>query len=388
MRSAAIERLDRGDRHEAAQRWRGLERDVRNTAVTNSWPWVETWLRHFGDLPHYFAFGVQDGRTIGAALLTTPRYKEGGLRIPSVFLGTAGEPWHERIHLQANRLLVSCDHLDGFALGLMGGLARSGGWRQLVLQRFVPDHAQALIRAGATFGMRFRAVEHTYPAFDFRLVRSDADVLSAVSLKGRHVKELRRKIRLLDTPPGSLTCEWAETSGQARDILRELIELHTRRMASLGGPGAFSTGRIRKYHEDLIEALWPRGSLIAVRVRRCETTLTCLLALVDGDHIVGFKSGTNYAPECSHLSPGVVAHILSMEESRRRGYSEYDFGHPYYPWKRELSNKQNTTVRAYALRGPRARFVDLARQVRAGSRFPTAKRAVVRLRAPEGRRRA
>ena len=36
MRSAAIERLERGDRQEAAERWRGLERDVRNTALTNS----------------------------------------------------------------------------------------------------------------------------------------------------------------------------------------------------------------------------------------------------------------------------------------------------------------------------------------------------------------
>ena len=88
MRSAAIERLERGDRQEAAERWRGLERDVRNMALTNSWPWVETWLRHFGDVPHYFAFGLQDGQTIGAALITTPRYKEGGLRIPSVF------PWY------------------------------------------------------------------------------------------------------------------------------------------------------------------------------------------------------------------------------------------------------------------------------------------------------
>ena len=92
---------------------------------------METWLRHFGDVPHYFAFGLQDGQTIGAALITTPRYKEGGLRIPSVFLGTAGEPWQERIHMQSNRLLVSCDQLDGFTLGLMGSLARSSSGSSL-----------------------------------------------------------------------------------------------------------------------------------------------------------------------------------------------------------------------------------------------------------------
>jgi hypothetical protein len=386
MRPVAIERLERGDRREAAERWRRLERDVRNTALTSCWPWVETWLRHFDEVPHYFAFGVQDGQTIGSALVTTPRYKEGGLRIPSVFLGTAGEPWQERIHLQANRLLVGCDHLDRFSLGLMGSLAGSSYWKQLVLQRFVPDHAQALMRAGQRFGLSFRAVERAHPAFDFRLLRGDADVLSSLSLKGRHVKGLRRKIRMLDTPPGSLTCEWAETSEQAKDILQELIEFHTARMATLGRPGAFPTRRVREYHEDLIEALWPRRSMIAVRVKRCETTLSCLLALVDGDRIVGFKSGTNYAPSTAHLSPGVVAHILSMEESRRRGYSEYDFGHTYYPWKGELSNTQRLVVRAYALRGPRARLVDLARQVRAG-RSPAARWAAVVLMAPERRQR-
>jgi Acetyltransferase (GNAT) domain len=384
-RSAAIECVASDDRHEAARRWRGLERDVHNTAPMSSWPWVETWVRHFGDVPHYFAFGVEDGRTIGAALVTTPRYQDGRLRIPSIFLGTAGEPRHETIQVQSNRLLVSCDHLESFAQGLMGSLARARHWEQLVLQRFVPDHAHALMRGGQAFGMRFRAIERRCPAFDFRLVRGDTDVLASLSLSGRHIKGLRRKLRLLDTPPGSLTCEWADTAEQAKDILRELIELHRLRMASLGRPGAFSTSRATRYYEDLIEALWPHRFMIAFRVKRCETTLSCLLALVDGSRIIGFKSGTNFAPQIAHLSPGVVAHLLSMEESRRRGYAEYDFGDPYQPYKGELSNTQNITVRAYSLRGPRAHALDQARRLRARSK-PAVKRAAIALGIPDKRR--
>lgn len=214
------------------------------------------------------------------------------------------------------------------------------------------------------------------PKFDFACLKGQ-DVLSSLPLKARHIRQLRRKIRLLDTPSGSLVIEWAKTPEQATDILHELVELHTVRMASLGHRGSFSTERVRRYHEDLIEALWPSNSIVALRIRQCESTLSCLLALVENNRIIGFKSGTSYPPQVAHLSPGVVAHLLSMEECRQRGYAEYDFGYPCYPYKQELSNAENLVIGAYAPRGLRGSVAHLAHDVREGNKWPIVKRTAV-----------
>lgn len=373
-RSGAIECLQGSDRDEAGRRWRALEQDIDNTCLTNSWVWIDTWLKNFGDVPHHFAFGVEDGRTIGGALVTSPRYAEGWLRTPSIFLGTAGQPRGESIGIQCNRLLVSSSHLTSFASGLMRSLAASRYWRQIILERFLPAHGYALVGAAREVGIDFRTTERKSPKFDFGRLKGEQDIFSSLSLTTKHVKGLRRKLRLLDTPPGSLSIEWAESLEQATDMLQELMELHAVRMASLGQAGSFCTERLRKYHKDLLERLWLSNSIVAVRIKRWESTLSCFLALVENNRIVGFKSGTSYSPQVAHLSPGVLTHLLFMEESRKRGYAEYDFGRPFYPYKGELSNAENVVVGAHALRGIRGSVAHLNHDVLEGDRWPAVKR--------------
>lgn len=105
------------------------------------------------------SLSVENGQTIGAALVTTPRYVEGWLRTPSIFLGTNGEPRGEAIGLQSNRLLVSSNHLASFASGLMRTLADSRYWSQIILRRFVPAHAYALVGAGRELSINFSTIK-------------------------------------------------------------------------------------------------------------------------------------------------------------------------------------------------------------------------------------
>jgi CelD/BcsL family acetyltransferase involved in cellulose biosynthesis len=372
-----IEHIPAERRADAAQRWQELEERIGDTGVTSSWRWVGTWLEYFGDVPHYFVFGVCGDHTVGAALVTTPRYRETWLPTPSVFLGTAGEHRNEAV-CQYNRMLVAREDLDGFASGLMRALAAARGWQQIVLQRFVPEQARALAGAGREAGVNLRLEERRSPAFNFEDLPADADVLSALTMKAKHIRGLRSKIRTLDDPPGSLVIEWAQTPGQAKNILRELIGLHSGRMTGLGYCGSFSTERTRRYHEHLVDALWPTGSIVAYRIRRDAQTLSCLLGLVEDGRIIGFRSGTSYSAALRSLSPGVVAHLLAMEESRNRGYIEYDFGDPYYPYKGELSNASNELVWAYAHRGLWGGAAHFERELRAGRRWPAVRWVAIR----------
>ncbi|MFL5666834.1 MAG: GNAT family N-acetyltransferase [Ktedonobacteraceae bacterium] len=368
-----IELVPSSERAHAASRWQDLERRIANTGLTNSWCWIETWLKLFGNVQHIFAFGTKDTQPIGAALITKSVYiyKVGSISIPSVFLGTAGEPREERTYVEYNRLLVAPENLDAFAAGLINTL-KQFPWEQLRLHGFVPEHADALIKAGSNIGLKFKVEKRPSPTFDFPKGADEGyrDTISALGSSSTR-RSIRQSIRIL----GIHTVEWAETPEQAKDILKDLIDLHSKRWESIGESGAFRADRVRKYHEDLIDALFPKGSLIVFRVKQGakqdeERTIGCLFNFVENGHVMNYKSGFALFSDDNRLKPGLVTHVLCMEECRQRGLIEYDFLEGDERYKMQLSNtEKNTLIWASAQRSRRAWAVELARDLYHDPRF-------------------
>jgi len=381
---ALIELLPSTEQVEAARRWQDLEQSMSNTGLTNSWPWIKTWLDNYDDVVQpSFAFGKRDNQSIGAALITKATYRIRGFPIPAVHLGTAGEPKKERTSVEYNRLLVAPENLDAFAMGLIRTLQQEFDWSALRLNGFVPEHADALIRACANVGLPFKVDERNFPAFDFQKAADEGypDIISALGKNTRY--NIRRSLRLLERDFGQRRIEWAETPEQARDILRELIHLHQKRWEAVGEPGALQSGRVRQYHEDLIDALslWPQGSLIIFRVKQGEITVGCLFNFVEDEHVMFYKSGLPLL-EDNRLKPGLVTHVLCMEECKRRGLLEeekcrqcalseeacrkrrllqYDFLVGEGLYKEQLSNSESVLTWAIARRGPKLWLIDKAR---------------------------
>jgi hypothetical protein len=386
IQAAEIELLPFSKQNEAANRWQALEQSIGNTGLTNSWPWIKAWLDNYADTAEpTFAFAKQNNQPIGAALITKATRRIRGIPIPSVHLGTAGEPEKESTFVERNQLLVAPEHLDAFAWGLVHMLRQQFRWSELNLDGFVSEHADALIRAGTHVGLHFKTQEESKcPAFDFQKAMAEGhqDIISALGNNTRY--NIRRSIRLFDSKFGPQKIEWAETSEQARDTVRELIVLHEKRWQSVKAPGAFQTDRVKRYHEDLIDtlALWPQGSLIIFRLKHGETTIGCLFNFVDADgHVLSYKSGFPLF-EDNKLKPGLVTHVVCMEECKRlalleeercrqSGFSEeecrkcrllkYDFLTGENLYKEQLSNIESNLTWATAERGLRPWLIDKAR---------------------------
>lgn len=373
--AAIIDLLPFSGRSEAACRWQDLEHCIGNTGLTNSWLWIKTWLNHYADrVQPIFAFARLGNRPVGAALITKATYSLRGIPISSVHLGTAGEPEKETSSIEHNRLLVSPEHLEAFATGLVHTLLQRLHWSELWLDGFVPEHAEALMRAGINAGLQFKVDKRKSPTFDFHkaIDEGHADVLSALGNNTRY--SVRRSLRLFDQQLGPRRIEWAEMQEQARDILRELIDLHQKRWLAVGKPGAFRCERVIRYHESLIDAfgLWPQGSLIVFRIKQGETTIGCLFHLVDeGGHVQFYKIGLPLF-EDNKLKPGLVTHALCMEECQRRSLLldeacrnrrllQYDFLAGDVLYKEQLSNTEGNLIWATAQRGPQMWFIEKAR---------------------------
>jgi len=385
--SIEIDLIPSSELIEIAYRWQSLEQKIGNKGLTNSWTWIKTWLDNHDDVVQYtFAFGRQDNRHIGAALITKATYRIKGIPIPSVYLGTAGEPAEETTHVQYNRLLVAPESLDAFATGLICTLRDKFCWSELRLNGFIPEHAGALIRACTIAGLNFNIDQRKSPAFDFQKAADEGyqDFISAFGNNTRY--NIRRSMRLFDKTFGKLRTEWAETQEQAKNILRELITLHQERWEHIGALGAFQSDRLRQYHEDLIDtlSLWPHGSLIVFRVKHGEKTIGCLFNFVDEDgHVMSYKSGLSLF-EDNRLKPGLVTHTVCMEECKRLGLLQekrcrqsgfpeeecgkqlllrYDFLTGEALYKAQLSNTESDLIWITAQRGMRMWLIKKARNL-------------------------
>jgi len=348
------------EQEKAARRWQTLEQEINNKGLTNSWKWIETWLKQYKHIPHRFAFGVRDGQTIGAVLVTQPlkRFKN-IIPILSLHLGTNGEPLEEKTCVEYNRLLVAPENLSTFSMELMRNLQQLR-WSQLVLHGFVPEHAEALIEASTRLGITFSEQnKEACPTFNFSKALGAPDVISALRSSKKRIKSNIDKMN----NQSPLKCEWAETTEHAQDILEELIEFHTRKWENTQIPSSFQSDRVKHYHKELIDAFFPESAIV-FRVKFGEKTVGCLFGFVEDNHVLGYKGGINLSPDMKKFTPGLVTHALCMEECRKRGYNEYNFLAGEALYKTQLSNTENFLIWATAERGLIINVIDITRKIK------------------------
>lgn len=367
-----IEVLPLSERMLAARRWQGLEKRLGNTTLKNSWCWINTWLDHFTRVTHdgcavpcVFIFGVAQNQDVGAALLPVSYFDLGVLTVPTVAIGTAGEPLRERTYIQYNQLLVESEYLNAFAQGLMSYLVKQK-WSVLWIECFLPLHAQALIEAGQNAGLSLTAIEEPLPTFDFGQLSPGEEIWRGISHDQR--SKIRRSMKQFAASFGPLSIEWATTRVQAQNILDELIELHTNQWLCKGDTGSFRTQRLRDYHKQLVDTFFPQN-LIAFRVKYGETTAGCLINLVENDsgHITNHRSGFPIFTD-NRLKPGYITNVLFMQEAMKRGYTEFDFLDGHVDYKRHLTNAQHTLVSIEAYRGLRSKAFQKTREIYRRSR--------------------
>lgn len=350
----ALRLLPPTERTAAREIWTDLERRVKDGGLACSWTWTDAWLDHYGDLvPHRFAVVEVAGTPVGAALVTRGvRQRRARLPVRTLHLGTAGEPIADSVYVQRNRLLVEAEYRCAVADTLLGSLLREPGWDEFVLDGFVSDDAQPLLRARP-----FTSRRELCRTVDLRAAAdTGGEVVPLFGPKTR--KNFRRSVRGLDVTE----CEWAETPGQALEILEELIELHQRRWTEAGHPGVFASARFTGFHRELTQRLAPTGGVSLFRVRGRDSPVGCLYGFIEGKRLLSYQSGT--VASMSH-SPGLVADVLCMQACWERGLEIYDHLSGDSQYKQRLSTGEDTLVWAHARRGwARWAAIDAARALR------------------------
>jgi hypothetical protein len=352
--------LSAAERTQAQAHWLTLEALISDPGLTCSWDWTETWLAHYGEVvPHRFTLSERDGAVCGMALIGEPA-STGRLRVPTIALGTAGEPEGSSVFVERNRLLARAEDRGAFATALMAELEQgTGGWQRLRLDGVPLAEAELLL--GGRAPARWRVEES--PVADLWAGEED-DVLTALSASKR--QRVRRALRHL----GELETRWAQDVTEAQEMLDELIALHTARWRAEGKPGAFASPRFTAFHRALIARLLPSGRAALYKIERAGETIGCLYGLAEGERMLFYQGGLQRF-EDNRLNVGIAAHALFMQACRERGFHTYDFLAPAARYKNDLSTSTEQLVWVELERpGARLRLERAARKVKRGMTRP------------------
>lgn len=160
------------------------------------------------------------------------------------------------------------------------------------------------------------------PFIDFeRLRRERLDYLDALSANSR--QQLRRARRAFESF-GHLQLERARSVVQARDFLAGLKPLHIARWHSLGKRSGFDNPAFEPMLNALIASGVDTGAVDVLRITAGDRLLGYLVNFSYRGIVMNYTSGFAYGGD-HRLKPGLVSHLLAIEQANASGAASYKF---------------------------------------------------------------
>ncbi|MFC0242577.1 GNAT family N-acetyltransferase [Rhodopseudomonas telluris] len=331
-----------GDSAATEAGWRDLQARAAPSFFT-SWLWIGTWLAHLPKnvTPHLIT-AMMSGRVVGMAIVCRRKTWRLGVRPRARwFLHETGDARFDRLAIEYNGILVDRSAGEAITIECLDRAVRHlGRLDQLVLSGITTDLDAATCRVAANAGLRAEATNvDTAHWVDFgEIRRANKDYRASL---GRNTRQaVSRTLRLYEER-GPVEHRIMETVPEALAAFAEFAELHNARW---GRKGAFANPVFRPFHEDLIARGVPTG---AVRISRTTVgghTIGVLYNFVHDGEVLHYQSGFLYE-EDAKLKPGLLSHVLAIEDSFARGERGYDFMAGSAAHKTRLANAQRTLKR-------------------------------------------
>ncbi len=323
-----------------AQLWTDLEARADGSFFL-SWRWIGTWLHHRP--PGCRAFVLTARRAEGvvglAVLVRRDGWRIGALRTRRLLLHESGDAVFDRLSIEYNGILADrrCAAVVTFAcLEALGRV--TARWDELVLSGLDPG-TEDLVRqaaAHAGYSLHVHRVD-CCRSVDLNRVRSGG---YRAALGSSTRSAVNRSIRLYQAR-GGLEFRVAEDAREALALFDAMEALHRAAWKARGKRCAFDNPAFGPLHRDLIGSA---GNAVRLcRVSAGGQLIGVLYNLVHQGRVLNYQSGFAYEPD-NRLKPGLVSHVLAIEDAIDRGEHCYDFMAYAAGHKDRLSNARQRMV--------------------------------------------
>lgn len=308
-----------------SQLWTDLESRADGSFFL-SWSWIGTWLEFLPRKarPHVL-IATRRGQVVGLALLC-PRtlWRFGLLRTRCWLLHETGERAFDRLFVEYNGILAdrSCA-TEVLTAGFDWLGRRLTNWDELVLGGLEPAAEAAVRRVAQGLGhtLQVRVADSTQWV-DLDSVRQQGgDYLATL---GKNTRAAVRRAMRLYAERGPLEYRVAGDVDEAMADFRAMEVLHQSSWAARGQSGAFSNPAFRPFHERLIADGVPAGTVRLCRVSAGGRPIGFLYNFVHRGRVMNYQGGFFYEDD-KRMKPGLVSHVLAIEDTLARGEACYDF---------------------------------------------------------------
>ncbi|MER9082607.1 GNAT family N-acetyltransferase [Mesorhizobium sp. M0895] len=318
--------------------WRELEARATHSFYL-SWLWIGTWLRHLpvGAQPHVLVARTSS-RIVGLAIICRRRAWSFGRHARARWLlNETGDVRFDRLFIEYNDILAERSLADATRVACVEALAHHLRHSdQLVLSGIEPEFELAACRTAGRAGLLTEVkAEDTARWIDFAKVRQKGGNYRATL--GRNTRQAASRAMRLYAERGPIAFRTMEMTSEALAAFDLLAELH---QARWGRKGAFANPSFRRFHEELIARGTPTGTVRMSRTLAGDQTIGVLYNFVHDGRVYNYQSGFLYERD-GRLKPGLISHVLAIEDSIGRGECGYDFLAGFSGHKSHLANAEH-----------------------------------------------
>ncbi|ESY64293.1 hypothetical protein X742_26390 [Mesorhizobium sp. LNHC232B00] len=318
--------------------WKELEARATHSFYL-SWLWIGTWLRHLpgGAQPHILVARTSS-RIVGLAIICRrSTWSFGPHARARWLLNETGDVRFDRLFIEYNNILAERSLADATRVACLEALAQHLRYSdQLVLSGIDPDFELAACRTAGRAGLLTDVrADDTARWIDFAEVRRKGGNFRATL--GRNTRQAVSRAMRLYTERGPIAFQTMEGTLEALAAFDLLAELH---QARWGRKGAFANPSFRRFHEDLIALGVPTGTVRISRTLAGDQTIGVLYNFVHDGRVYNYQSGFLFERD-GRLKPGLISHVLAIEDSIGRGECSYDFLAGFSGHKSHLANAEN-----------------------------------------------
>lgn len=345
--------------------WRSLEERAIESSFFQSWTWIGSWLAALPDTSALRLLTVRDaGSIVGLGVVgrrTLHRHRV--LPVRGLFVGETGDPAADMLTVEHNGFLLDSTVADAALAAALAEMRAAESWDEL---KIAGVERRAADRYRAAFSLRDcrLLVRNEMPHFTIALDRLRVERRTFLSTLSSNTRsQVRRSMREYEKR-GPLNVRVAGDEVQAEAALGALRELHEAHWRARGKPGAFATPFASEFHRRLIASGLPRGEIQLAEVTSGAETVGYLYNFVHRGAVLNYQSGLRYEAD-SKLKPGLVAHVLLIEENLRLGARVYDLLMGDERHKKSLATDEGTMCELVVQRNRlKFRLEELARAAR------------------------
>lgn len=310
---------------ELARAWTELE-GRSDSSFFLSWTWIGSWLAQMPDgiQPQLLA-ASRGAELVGLAVFCPRRRRRFGV-LPSRcwMLHETGDRSYDRLFMEYNGVLADRRVADKVTDAILHWLGeRLTGSDELVLGGLTLAAERAARRVAARTGHTLQLrIADSAQWVDLGTVRAaGGDFRGGL---GRNTRSAVNRSERLYRARGGLEHRVATSLDEALEYFAGLEVLHQAGWQARGQAGAFANAAFRPFHERLIAEGMPRGMVRLSRISAGGQPIGYLYNFVHRNRVLNYQGGFAFEAD-NRLKPGLLSHVLAIEDALARGEDCYDF---------------------------------------------------------------